>query len=92
MERKLAQVLTVSRSTGANEPVRITAALSDGETVYAIRFSDDDHPPSLYWRNDDNGVLIVSEPLDADERRWDAMPIGHVLVAANDLSVRRLAA
>jgi glutamine amidotransferase len=92
MARTIAQVCETNRAAGCNESVRITAALSDGETTWAVRFSDDGEPPSLFWRQTDEGMLVVSEPLDADEARWQAVPGGHILKSANDIAVERIAA
>ena len=64
-----------------DEPFRMTAALSDGTTVYALRYATDPDPPSLYFSQADGKTMVVSEPLDADEGTWTAVDNGHILVA-----------
>ncbi|HMK80409.1 MAG TPA: class II glutamine amidotransferase [Xanthobacteraceae bacterium] len=59
-----------------NEPFRFTAAISDGKTLFAIRYASDARPPTLYVnaRGPDRGALVVSEPIDDASMRWDAVP------------------
>jgi len=67
---------------GIDTPFRLTAALTDGQTVYAIRYSTDDAPPSLYWSREADHLLVVSEPFDADDARtWTEVPPNQLLVA-----------
>jgi predicted glutamine amidotransferase len=63
------------------EPLRFTAAMTDGDSLYAFRWACDDKAPTLYWKNDSNGLLVVSEPLDNSKSDWQPIPQGHVLVA-----------
>jgi predicted glutamine amidotransferase len=62
-----------------NDPFRLTAAMSDGETLYAIRYASDARPPTLYLNTQGNpnglrGALLVSEPIDDAGIGWDAVP------------------
>jgi predicted glutamine amidotransferase len=59
---------------------RFTAALSDGRDVYAFRYSVNDHANTLYYREAEGGIVIVSEPFDRDEN-WITVPEDHVVVA-----------
>ncbi|MEO0496202.1 MAG: class II glutamine amidotransferase [Pseudomonadota bacterium] len=65
---------------GINQPLRFTSALTDGSDLYAIRWSSDAHPPSLYYRQTPKGVVIVSEPLDDHASNWVPVPANHVLL------------
>lgn len=77
------------REAGALGPLRFTAALSDGKTLYAFRTANDRRPPSLYLRphwaagadaaEGAPGMVIASEPLD-ETADWQAVPDGHVVV------------
>src|SRR3546814_14047186 len=73
---------------GVEEPLRFTAALSDGRSIYAVRHASDQAPPSLYWRAACGGaaVSIVSEPLEQPET-WQSIPTDRVLVVGPDLVV-----
>ena len=64
-----------------NEPLRFTAALTDGHHLFAFRYSANDKANTLYYRASGDGAVIVSEPLDLDRDRWKAVPPGHVVVA-----------
>jgi predicted glutamine amidotransferase len=82
---------------GIGEPLRLTAALTDGERVFAVRYSSDRASPSLFFGgasgvrdseghlcvdgDDDESLLVVSEPLDRDFGNWTAVPEAHAVVA-----------
>jgi len=63
-----------------NEPLRFTATLSDGETLWAFRWSCDDTPASLYLRETGAGVILVSEPIDDHPAGWQEVPRQGTLV------------
>jgi len=91
LSRTLAQVTGVMEEAGVTDPLRFTAALSDGRSVYAVRHASDQAPPSLYWRQgEDSGegraVSIVSEPFEQPET-WRSVPPDRALVVGPDLSV-----
>ncbi|MGD9806187.1 MAG: class II glutamine amidotransferase [Hyphomicrobiaceae bacterium] len=58
------------------EPLRFTAAASDGENIYAVRYSTKITPETLYVRRiaRAHGHLIASEPLDDGRIDWEAVP------------------
>ena len=57
------------QALGIDAPFRLTATLTDGETVYAVRYSTDEAPPSLYWSRAHDHLLVGSEPFDEDDAR-----------------------
>jgi predicted glutamine amidotransferase len=73
----LATVLAAMKAGGANAPLKFTACFTDGETIHACRFSSDDRPPTLYCGRAAGGWLVVSEPLDTEGGRWNAVPPNH---------------
>ena len=89
LSRTLDQVHRIMAEAGVTAPLRFTAALSDGRSVYAVRHASDRQPPSLYWRAAGcagGSVSIVSEPLEQPET-WQSVPADRVLVVGPDLSV-----
>lgn len=81
LERACARMEALSRSKGQGPHLRLTAAFSDGERLYAVRYASDDQAPTLYHRWSDalGGRAVVSEPLEAGEC-WDAVPQGSFCV------------
>ena len=79
MRSVLAETRRAMTDAGVDEPLRLTAALSDGERLHAFRYSSDDCPPSLYWRHGDDGITVVSEPIDAAHDQWTAVAPNTVL-------------
>ena len=75
-ERAAARLISLARAKGQAPHLRMTAALSDGKRLYAIRYSTDDHAPTLYhrWSETRGGMAVVSEPLESDEGGWIAVP------------------
>lgn len=77
----LASVRGITKEAGVNDALRFAAAYTNGETLYAFRWACDEKAPTLYWRHDNNGLHVVSEPLDESRAVWNALPQGSVLVA-----------
>lgn len=78
LERAAAKVIALSRQQGATPHLRLTAALSDGQRLYAIRYATDDHAPTLWhrWSDTRRGRAVVSEPLEEDQADWEEIPAG----------------
>jgi len=79
--RTLATLTDMVRASGTKDPLRFTSALSDGENLYAFRYSNNDTPNTLYYREAANNVVVVSEPLDTDRAHWKPVPQGHLIIA-----------
>ncbi len=79
--RTLAAVTDIVNADGHREPLRFTAALADGENLYAFRYAANDKANTLYYRVDRGDVVLASEPLDADRAVWITVPENHMLVA-----------
>ena len=87
MARTLGRVLAIMRAAEVAEPLRVAAAYTDGEALHAFRWASDGRAPSLYWRRDEAGLVLASEPFDARERGWREMPQGSALAARSDGTV-----
>jgi predicted glutamine amidotransferase len=79
--RTLSVLTDMVRASGTDEPLRFTSALSDGENLYAFRYSNNDTPNTLYYRESANNVVVVSEPLDTERAHWKQVPPGTMIVA-----------
>jgi glutamine amidotransferase len=71
-------------------PVRMACVLSDGQRLFAFRFSTDDRSPSLYYSGklDNGGFAFASEPLEGCVDRWQLMPEHSYAVIDNGALVR----
>ena len=84
----------------AQNVAAMAAALSDGHALYAFRYASTETANTLYYRQDGEDVVVVSEPLDNDRSGWQAVPPGHMIVVRDGRAVapepiphdRRLAA
>jgi glutamine amidotransferase len=63
VEAMLSEVQQAMDEKGVTAPLRFAAALSDGNSIYAFRYSTDAKPPTLYINRCDNGTIVASEPL-----------------------------
>ncbi|WP_424943221.1 class II glutamine amidotransferase [Aliiroseovarius crassostreae] len=70
----------LSRATGITPHMRLSAAFSDGERLWAARASSDHIAPSVYYRWSDTrqGWAVVSEPLEQNEGDWTAIAPGQI--------------
>lgn len=90
VQHTLALIEHHMRKADITEPLRVTAAFTKGDKVYAARYASDREPPTLYSRPipDREGMLIVSEPLDDTHASWTAIPPQHLLTAtANAVTI-----
>jgi predicted glutamine amidotransferase len=69
------------RQSGTREPLRFTAALSDGQNLYAFRYGHNGSANTLYYREGGANVVMASEPLDIERDYWKPVPAAHVIVA-----------
>ena len=60
--------------------MRFTAALANGRDLFAFRFAANDKANTLYFREDGERLIVVSEPFDKDPN-WIEVPPNHVLIA-----------
>jgi len=84
-------------ATTYNVRVSLNLILSDGQCMIASRFAYPEPPPSLYWllvNQPTPGVLVASEPLDADAQlrsqcgnHWQAIPANSLLTADSQQTV-----
>lgn len=81
MASVLNDIVTMMKEERIIEPLRFTAALTNGEDVFAFRWASDTKPATLYLRDDENGLVIVSEPLDHTKANWQEVPRTCALVA-----------
>lgn len=84
LTRTVGRIERLAQADGINEPFKFTAVLSDGETIYAMRYASSDVPPTLYHVRRGDHVMVVSEPLDDDNDEtcfaWREVPPSQMLV------------
>jgi glutamine amidotransferase len=85
--RTLATLNDMVRGSGTSEPLRFTAALSDGRKLFAFRYANNDSANTLYYREADGNVVVVSEPLDRQPGNWKPVPANHLIVARDGAPV-----
>ena len=74
-EAVIALVETEMRRANITEPFKFTSAFTDGRKLYAVRYSSDGVPPTLYTKPcpESSGVLVASEPLETGTDHWTAV-------------------
>lgn len=81
LRQTLAEVKAAMRAAGVADALRFTATLTDGETLWAFRWACDARPATLYYKRDDTGLRLVSEPIDGQKQGWIEVPSGATLSA-----------
>lgn len=76
LQRAAAKFIALSRAKGSAPHLRMTAALSDGKRLFALRYATDDAAPSLYyrWSQTLGGMAVVSEPIEGGVEDWHKVP------------------
>ena len=72
--RTIRLVLDIQREAGISEAFRFAACLTDGERLWAFRWSSDPRPPTLYISDRLDGTIVVSEPIDEECDSWREVP------------------
>jgi len=68
-------VLDAAVAAGVEPVLKLTAAFSDGERLFAVRYATDDAAPTLYSGDvGGHGACLVSEPFDREGHTWRAVP------------------
>ncbi|TYC63544.1 class II glutamine amidotransferase [Rhodobacterales bacterium] len=79
MARAIYEAEALSRYSGITPHMRFAAGWSDGETLYAARYASDYLAPTLFYRIFEDGVMVVSEPLDEARDCWIEVPQGQMI-------------
>ena len=90
LERTVSRAEAALEEAGSEGPVRLTCALSDGETLYAVRYASSGDAKTLYRNRGDRALVdlaegadfelpkgaqvLLSEPLDDCDDRWEMVP------------------
>jgi len=91
VERAARRVVCAARSAGIEPALKLTAAFSDGRSLYAVRHATDGQAPTLYSSalRDGRGRCIVSEPFDREGGHWQAVPpSSFVTIGAAGMTIR----
>ena len=85
LEHAIGHFEALSREKGSAPHIRMTAAISDGEKLYTVRYASDDRAPSLYYRQSvvGNGWTVVSEPY-AECGDWHQIESGTFSTFSNE--------
>ncbi|WP_082766985.1 class II glutamine amidotransferase [Bosea sp. PAMC 26642] len=87
VQRTLRLTVDVMTEAGIREPLRFSAAYTDGCSIHAYRWSTDSRPPTLYYRDGTSGLIVASEPFDNQTVGWNAIPKNAVLSVHGDGSL-----
>lgn len=76
LTRTVSTIVEEAICAGVPPFLRLTAAFSEGNQLYAIRYATDAFAPSLYTATlgGSSGMCVVSEPLDGEAANWMAVP------------------
>jgi glutamine amidotransferase len=89
LERMVGRVECLRAEAGIARAFTFSAAATDGERVFAVRYSSDQNSPTLYHSRHmhalcalhdsyetlpDDAVVVLSEPLDDLTDHWDSVP------------------
>lgn len=98
LARTMGLVERCRTAAGIEQPVAFSACTTDGQTLWAVRYSSDGDSRSLYQSRHihalrdihgcyevlpEGAVIVLSEPLDELSENWEAVPESSLLIARN---------
>ena len=81
------QELEAMRMKGnITEPLRLTFVMSDGSSLFGVRYASDKYAPTLYQSRslDNGGVSLASEPLDGVAENWALVDSSKMVEVVSD--------
>ena len=81
------QELEAMRMKGnITEPLRLTFVMSDGSSLFGVRYASDKFAPTLYQSRslDNGGVSLASEPLDGVAENWALVDSSKMVEVVSD--------
>jgi len=80
LARAAGKLAALSRDHGEGPHLRLSAAFSDGQALWAARGSCDSISPTVYyrWSETRKGWAVVSEPLEMGEADWTPLCPGKI--------------
>ncbi|SJL84049.1 class II glutamine amidotransferase [Vibrio palustris] len=61
------------KEKGINTPFKASMCLSDGDSLWVVRYSSDGQPPTVFISYQEQGMVLASEPLDG-VHSWVLLP------------------
>ncbi|MCH2132892.1 MAG: class II glutamine amidotransferase [Phycisphaerales bacterium] len=105
LSRMVQEVEELRRAHDVAEPFRMSVAVTNGQSLWAARYSSNGDTPTLYWGRGlslaghdgevytlhEDSTVVVSEPLDMHQYNWQEVPDrGLMHVSNGDVSVSEL--
>ena len=91
VERAVGFIEQVCRAHGIEQPMRMSVAASDGENVWAFRYSSEGQPPSLYYSTgvktlrDQHPEIPIFHTLSEESRLVVSEPLGELAGVWNEV-------
>jgi glutamine amidotransferase len=102
LEETIDYLERVRQKMGVEKPIYFSAAVSDGQRLFAVRYSSHGKSRTLYHSRHlhalrdvngaydvlpDGGVVVVSEPLDELSEHWAEVPESTMLIVEQGMTV-----
>lgn len=92
--RAAQRVIDAAHRASMEPSIKLTAAFSNGLSLFAIRYATDMHAPTLYTSEIGGGAgrCLVSEPFDREGADWHAIPPdSFVTMSQGSMNIQRFA-
>ncbi|GLT18424.1 class II glutamine amidotransferase [Vibrio zhanjiangensis] len=83
IRKTLSDISQLMVSRGIKEPLKASICISDGEKLWAVRYSSDNDAPTVFIRKEGSNIVLASEPLEQN-RGWKKVTEQTVLVIEGD--------
>ena len=82
--KTITHIQNLMAKASVTEPFRFTAVCTNGLNLIAVRFSSDNKAPSLFYQQSEQGISIVSEPLDENYSDWTMVKPDSIITIDKD--------
>jgi len=83
ISKTLSDISQMMVNRGIEEPLKASICISDGERLWAIRYSSDSDAPTVFIRKKGANITVASEPLER-HRDWKKVKKQSILVIEGD--------
>lgn len=83
MSQTVLKLQQIAEEKGGAPAMRFAACWSNGRQIFAARYASDHLAPSLFYRQFEEGVSVVSEPYDEVLGCWEAVRPGEAIEISN---------
>ena len=83
-------LIDIAKESNPNNVLSMNFAVTDGKTIICTRYitSNDEDPPSLYYRKRNTNLIISSEPINKKEKEWKLIGKNKIIIILENKKIK----